>query len=567
MAQPTPQQLVAIIKKLQTRVKFLESELEKAQAAAQVAGAAPQVSTPAAKAAAVAPAAPAKAKAAPAPQAAAVSAEPEPEPEKEEAPAPPRPKVGAPPPMPEAPPSEEVEAPAAATAETGEGDDDDLLPGGLTKAPMPQPTVPGWPLEFSKPQGHVLHPVNDPILVVPPDRAVPTFGPGEFLEHVLDGEDEDAANMMRKMYAKFQECGPDEKRDVLNRLTSQYWALLQTMTQRIGKEDFSWPKRLFMRFGLIDPNMLSEDLFKTVYHETSQPGNTGVYYVDEWLEAIYNKEFKYSDIDEMALEGAKPDKAPDGSTCVKYEMINVPQMQRMVVGPRANMCTILSSDYCTPGRDNPVMIRPFVYEALKYLKPYDYTIYQRKYKGEDIEVQPLVLIMPGYGVRSACWEPWSPGKKDSGPRFLVCFFPPRASYKCLVEAMSDYRWEYAKAEAMHYWLSEGLTGKFLAMFTSKEQRQDMKRLFRDHYQHWILNEARRIPKLDRKMREWFFIQVPYSDPVKAPLGQGGVFMQLVQREQAKRERDAKEKEELERIKAEREARIAARKAKQAMQEA
>lgn len=576
MAQLTPKQLVAIIKKLQGRVKHLESELEKAHAEVAAAAAAP-VASPAAPVAAKAkpapvslsaaksplgnigkPPAPPKAPAAPAQSEAetpAATAAPEPTA---------RPSVGAPPAMPDAEPAAaitvtEPDAPAAA--------EEDLLPGGLTKCPKPTPTDPSWPIEFSKPQGHVLHPVNDPILVVPPDREVPTFERGEFLEHVLEGEDEQTADMMRKLYDKVMDCDPKEKRDIFGRMGSTYWTLVEGMSNRIGREDFSWPKRLFLRFGLIDPNMCEPELLKTVYHETSKPGDTGIYYLDEWLEAIYRMEFKYSDIDEMALDGAKPNKTPDGSTWVKYEMINVPQMHRMVVGARANLCPILTSDYCVPSRDNPVLIRPYIYENLKYLKPFDYTIYERRVKGEDIEVQPMVLILPGYGVKSACWEPWSPGKKKTGPRYMVCFFPPRSSVKTLIEAMSDYRWEYAKTEAMHYWLTEGLTGKFLALFSTKEQRQDMKRLFRDFYMHWVLNEPRRVPKLDKKMREWYFINIPYTDDVKAPLRQGGVFMKLVEREVKKREREAKEKEELERIKAEREARKAARKAKQEMQNA
>ena len=567
MAQYTQQQLITIVKKLQARVKQLESELEKARAqAAAGGGGGPQTMAagrPVPKGSLANPVAGIKKKAIaqPAPETPQEAAQ---EPAEEAAAAAvARKSVGPPPAMPEAEP---VEMPAVAEAEPQTEDEENLLPGGLSRAPQPTPTDPSWPIEFSKPQGHVLHPVNDPILVVPPDRPVPKFEPGEFLEHVLEGEDEQEADMMRRLHQKIMECPPEEKRDTLNRMTSTYWSLVNGMSQRVGKEDFSWPKRLFLRFGLIEPNWCKEDLMRTVYHETSKLGDTGVYYLDDWLEAIYRKDIRYSDIDEMALDGAKPNKDPDGETCVKYEMTNVPQMQRMVVGPRANLCAILTSDFCTPSRDNPVLIRPYVYETLKYLKPYDYTIYQRKVKGEEIEVQPLVLILPGYGIRAACWEPWTPGRKKTGPRFLACFFPPRSSVKCLVDAMSDYRWEGAKAESMHYWLTEGLTGKFLALFSTKEQRQDMKALFRQNYMHWIMNEPRRVPKMDKKLREWYYIQMPYTDDVKAPMRQGGLFMKLIEREMAKREREAKEKEELERIKAEREARKAARKAKQAMAE-
>jgi len=406
------------------------------------------------------------------------------------------------------------------------------------------------------------HPQNEPIVLPVPDILPPAFEPGDFTKQVLDGEDEEIVDPILRGIDQLKHCQPDEKRNIYLRITSVYWNAVASMGKRVGYEDLSWPKRLFMRFGVVDPDWLTEDLWKTVYNENSTVGDTGVYYLDEWLEAIYRKEIKYSSIDEMALDGGKPEKNPGGDKCVQYELINVPQMQRMVVGPRANLVAVLTSDFCTPSRDNPLLLREWVYKTYRMLIPFDYKMFQRKYKGEDIEVKPLWLILPGYGTRSACWEPWSPGNKRTGPRLMVCLFPPRYSLKTLIDALSDFRWTFAKEEAMHYWLSEGLTGKFLAMFSMKEQRRDMKQLFRDHYMHWMLNEPRRVPKLDKKIREFFYYNCPYADEVKETLKGGGLFRKMIELEMAKREREQKEKEELERIKAMREAKKAARKAKQ-----
>ena len=405
------------------------------------------------------------------------------------------------------------------------------------------------------------HPQNEPVYIPIPDILPPAFKPGEFTRLVLHGEEEDIVDPMLRSLDQLKTCPPEERRNVFTRMTGIFWTAVGRMGRRIASGKLSWPKRLFMRFGIIDPDLLSDEVWRTLYNENSSVGDTGIYYLDEWLEAIYRQEIKHSSIDEIALQGDKAKKDASGEECLAYELLNISQMQRMVVGPRANLTTILTSDYCTPTRDNPLLTREWVYRTVKMLIPFDYTVFQRKYRGEDIEVKPLWLILPGYGTRAACWEPWSPGSKRTGPRLLICLFPPRASLKTLIDGLSDFRWTFAKEDAMHYWLTEGLTGKFLAMFSVKEQRQDMKALFRAFYREWILNEPRRVPKLDKRIREFFYHNCPYSDDVKQTLRGSGLFVRMIELEMAKREREEKEKEEIERIKAMREAKRAMRLAK------
>ena len=186
-------------------------------------------------------------------------------------------------------------------------------------------------------------------------------------------------------------------------------------------------------------------------------------------------------------------------------------------------------------------------------------MFYRKHKGEEKIVKPLFIICPGYGQRSGCWEPWSPGKKgDTGPRICICAFPPRDSMRTLVEGVADYRWEFAKADAMHYWMTEGMTGKWISLFSRREQQKDLKVDYVNCYYHWVMNEARLIPRLDKKYRDFFWQNMPYSDVIKERVKKTMVFSQLIEQEEAKKKREEEEAKELERIKAEREARKAAR---------
>lgn len=389
------------------------------------------------------------------------------------------------------------------------------------------------------------------------------FNAGQFLSAVLDGEEE--ADEIKCLLERLQTCESDQRRSVLLSITSVYWRMTTNMAKRMITENLSWEKRLCMRYGMLDEQLMAERMhvWEQLYLDRSRPKDTGVYYIDEWYEAIIRGEIRYSTIDEFALDGAKPDPKATGAQALAYEILTVPQMQRFCVGPRSNLVAILVQDYCMPTHDNPIVTRTWLSETMPQIAENDYKLFYRKYKGEELTVKPLFVICPGYGLLSGCWEPYSAGRKrDTGPRIPICMFPPRSSIRILLMGISDYRWEYAKADSMHYWMTEGLTGKWYAMFTRREQRKDLKEEFRDSYYHWIVNESRSIPRLDKRAREFLWHNCPFSDEVKKKLKGSALFGDLIELEEAKQRREQEELKEIERIKAEREMRKAKRLAQQ-----
>ena len=395
------------------------------------------------------------------------------------------------------------------------------------------------------------------------ETAVPVplinFKAGEFLSAVLDGEAE--ADEVKSTLARLATVDPYDQRNVYVSLSRVCWQLFNSMGKRLVKGPLSWEKRLFMRYGMLDDKLMTDrmEVWNQLYADKGRPGETGIYYLDEWLEEIANGTIKFSTIDEMALDGAKPDQNATGILALRYELSSVAQMHRMCVGPRANPVTVLTQEYCMPSIENPVVNRQWVIASFKEVLSCDYKMFYRKHKGEEKIVKPLFIICPGYGQRSGCWEPWSPGKKgDTGPRICICAFPPRNSMRTLVEGVADYRWEFAKADAMHYWMTEGMTGKWISLFSRREQQKDLKVDYVNAYYHWVMNEARLIPRLDKKFRDFFWQNMPYSDEIKERVKKTMVFSQLIEQEEAKKRREEEEAKELERIKAEREARKAAR---------
>lgn len=364
------------------------------------------------------------------------------------------------------------------------------------------------------------------------------FQSSAFLNTVLEGEEE--TDEVKALLDELNRCETNQRRTIFMKLSDLYWQLVDRMAIRLTRGDITPEKRLLIRFGMLDDRLMTDRqaIWNQLAIDKSRPEESGIYYLDEWLEHIGRGLLKPSMIDELALNGAKANPHASCSQALSYELLTVRRMHRMCVGPRANLVTILAQDYCHPTRENSVVTRGWLAAALAEMKRCDCTLCSRKYKGEEIEITPLLIVLPGYGQRAGCWEPYSMGhKRDSGPRIPICAFPPRSSKKALLVGLGEYRWEYAKADAMHYWMTEGLTGKWIGLFSTKEQRKDLKSAFIDCYYHWMVYESRRIPKLNKRVREFFWYNVPFADEIKQQLKGGGLFQHFIELEEAKKKRE------------------------------
>jgi hypothetical protein len=383
--------------------------------------------------------------------------------------------------------------------------------------------------------------------IAPPQGSLPQvttptpFEPGRFLSAVLEGEEE--RDEMLELLGRLETAPEKEHFRIFESLTTLHRLMTQSMASRMDWEGLPREKRLFMRFGMLDESLMGDrlDLWHALAEEDSEPGDTGVYYLDEWLEAVASGEQHFSSIDEIALGGEKPDREATGAKALGYELQSVVQMQRMCVGPRGVKPTILMKAHCCPGPDNPIVTRAWMLEALDYVRKCDSLVFYRRYRGQDLTVPPVAIITPGYGLNGVCWEPFQPGLKGStGPRISTCFCPPRASLRAVAEALAEYRWEYAKQDARQYWMTEGLTGDWLSLFKANEQKLDHKGLWIESYIQWVLKESQRIPTLERRFREFLWLKAPFSEEVKAHLRGSGVYLRLFELDDARKARAEEE---------------------------
>lgn len=383
--------------------------------------------------------------------------------------------------------------------------------------------------------------VDPPSCRLPEVSAPATFEPGRFMEAVLEGEEE--RDEVLALLEKLQSAPEKEHFRIYESLTTTHRLLTHAMAERMDWDGLAREKRLFMRWGMLDESLMGDrlELWQALREEDSEPGDTGVYYLDEWLEAIATGEQHFSSIDEISLGGEKPDRDATGAKALGYELTNVVQMQRMCVGPRGVKPTLLMKQHCCPGPDNPIVSRAWLLEALDYIRKCDSLVFYRRYRGQDLTVPPVAVIQPGYGLNGICWEPFQPGGKGStGPRIALCAFPPRASLRAVAQALADYRWEYAKQDSRQYWMTEGLTGDWLSLFKANEHKLDHKAVWVDSYIQWVLKESQRIPTLERRFREFLWLKAPFSDEVKAHLRGSGVFLRLFELDDARKARAEEE---------------------------
>ena len=91
---------------------------------------------------------------------------------------------------------------------------------------------------------------------------------------------------------------------------------------------------------------------------------------------------------------------------------------------------------------------------------------------------------------------------------------PKIGYNTL------YYWS-AKEKAQHYWMEEGLTGRYYQWFTEKKMRGDVREAFIQDYILWITKESEGTQKLDKDVRGIFWRNIPFRQELRDRLRKRG----------------------------------------------
>ncbi len=225
-------------------------------------------------------------------------------------------------------------------------------------------------------------------------------------------------------------------------------------------------------------------------------------------------------------EPADPDKG-----IILSEVANIRQMHKMTVGRQGNSSPFLTSGFL-PKETKDYLFRGMVKKKLNHWLSLDPEAFQRTYKGETLNIQPYMILVPGYGISGACWEPLDAENKQFGRGRMVLPLFTRTPDLTLLSAMADMRWQSAKETASYYWMEEGLTGRYYEYYLEAKLKGDLKTLFITDYILWMTKETQGIQKLEQNARYVFWRYVPLPDENKAALANKGYYYnQLWEKEQ------------------------------------
>ena len=212
------------------------------------------------------------------------------------------------------------------------------------------------------------------------------------------------------------------------------------------------------------------------------------------------------------------------------EFNTIRQMSKLCVGRKGNHFPILMKQYFRPNiRD--LGIRENIINEIAYVESLDAGLFLRTYKNQTTRIVPNIIILPNYGERGICWEPFERKKRATSLGRVAIPLYPKNLRIAVLSALADLRWQVAKEKALHYWMEEGITGRYYQWFQDKKLRGDVKEYFINDYILWITRESAGTQKLDRKVRGIFWRLMPFPQAIKDNLrNRGFVYNELYKKD-------------------------------------
>jgi len=236
------------------------------------------------------------------------------------------------------------------------------------------------------------------------------------------------------------------------------------------------------------------------------------------LEEFKDAKTAYDSVqDKMGMNGGGEGAVVTNDTeAVKIEFETVRQMAKMTIGRRGNQFPIFTREFyhCT---EKGTGTRENVIEVLRWIESIDPGVFHRIHKNIPNRIVPYVLLVPTYGDRGFCWEPFDRyNRVTSRGRIVVPMYPKDLTIAVLT-AVADLRWQVAKEKASYYWMEEGLTGQYYQHAEQLKLKGDLKEFFIEDYILWMTKESTGVQRLDKDVRGIFWRNMPFPKELKEDL--------------------------------------------------
>lgn len=217
----------------------------------------------------------------------------------------------------------------------------------------------------------------------------------------------------------------------------------------------------------------------------------------------------------LAVSGGNQNHAAD-TDAVNIEFETVRQMAKMTVGRQGNQFPIFTREFyhCT---ERGTGTRENVIDILRWIESIDPGAFCRIHKNVPNRIVPYVLLIPTYGDRGFCWEPFDRYNRVTSRGRIVIPMYPRDLKIAVLTAVADLRWQVAKEKASYYWMEEGLTGQYYQYIDRQKLKGDLKAFFIEDYVLWMTKESNGVQRLDKEVRGIFWRNMPYPNELKQEL--------------------------------------------------
>ena len=215
---------------------------------------------------------------------------------------------------------------------------------------------------------------------------------------------------------------------------------------------------------------------------------------------------------------------------VTSEFQSVRQMSKMCVGRQGNHFPILMKQYFRPNI-REMCTRENVINIMAKVESIDSGVFERTFKGQTSRIVPYIVLLPTYGDTGICWEPFERYNRASSRGRIALPLFPKDVETAVISALADLRWQVAKERAQHYWMEEGITGRYYQWFQEQRLRGDVKDYFIRDYILWITKESQGTQKLEREVRGIFWRMLPFPQGIKDNLkNRGFVYGELYKKD-------------------------------------
>lgn len=212
--------------------------------------------------------------------------------------------------------------------------------------------------------------------------------------------------------------------------------------------------------------------------------------------------------------GNQPHAADTDAVNIEFETVR--QMAKMTVGRQGNQFPLFTREFyhCM---ERGTGTRENVIDILRWVESIDPGAFCRVHKNVPNRIVPYVLLLPTYGDRGFCWEPFDRYNRVTSRGRIVVPMYPRDLKIAVLTAVADLRWQVAKEKASYYWMEEGLTGQYYQYIDRQKLKGDLKAFFIEDYVLWMTKESNGVQRLDKEVRGIFWRNMPYPDSLKQEL--------------------------------------------------